>query len=309
MKIDIVIPAYNASATISDTLSSALSQDYLGKVIVVNDGSTDDTSEIVRGFGDSVVYFEGPNRGVSAARNKAISSCEADFIVFLDADDQLLPGTLARRLQQAKTTCAQVIITDWEEFTDDSRGVGNANFTRRAIDWERLGDDAEAAIASHVWATTSAIMYRIDLVRKVGGFRADLPVIQDARFLFDAASSGARFAHSDHIGARYRISERSLSRASASRFWRDILLNGRQIEEIWRDRRTLSADRRAVLMSIYYNAGRGLFSCGDHQYFDAIAAQQALGISIPLHSRMVAPFARAFGLSAARSLIQVWSRP
>ena len=83
-------------------------------------------------------------------------------------------------------------------------------------------------------------MYRRSLVEKIGGFREDLPVIQDARFLFDAAYHGARFAHSAHVGARYRISPQSLSRRDPARFWRDALLNGNA------DRSAVAKARRAL---------------------------------------------------------------
>src|SRR5712692_4310322 len=70
---------------------------------------------------------------------------------------------------------------------------------------------------------------RRSLVEKIGGFREDLPVIQDARFLSDATYHGASFVHSPHLGARYRISLQGLSRRDPARFWRDVLLSGRQI--------------------------------------------------------------------------------
>ena len=104
----------------------------------------------------------------------------------------------------------------------------------RSVDVEALAADPEVACATRFWAPPAALMYRRSLVDKIGGFRPDLPVIQDARFLFDAASHGAGFARSPHVGAFYRVRPQSLSRRDPARFWRDVLLNGTQIEALWR---------------------------------------------------------------------------
>src|SRR5207248_7608286 len=129
----------------------------------------------------------------------------------------------------------------------------------RSIDTGALEADPELACSAHFWATTAALLYRRSLVEKIGGFRADLPIIQDARFLFDAAYHGARLAHSPHLGARYRVLPRSLSRRDPAGFWRDVLLNGGQIEELWRARGFLSAAQREARRGVFDHAGRGLF--------------------------------------------------
>src|SRR4029078_5482736 len=124
-----------------------------------------------------------------------------------------------------------------------------------SIDWPALEANAELATAVHVWATTAAILYRRSLVDKIGGLMRDLPIIQDARFLFDAAYHGARFAHSSHIGATYRVHLGSLSRANPADFSKDVLLNGQQIERLWRSRGCLDDTRRKAVLDIYNTAG------------------------------------------------------
>jgi hypothetical protein len=146
-------------------------------------------------------------------------------------------------------------------------------------------------------------LYKRTIVNKIGGFRPDLPIIQDARFLFDAACRGARFAHSDHLGARYRILPQSLSRGRPERFWQDVLNNGAQIEALWRARGALSSQQVAALAAIYNNAARACFSIASKEYFRAVERQSALKCSIPLHSRIAAPLARMIGLPGARWLL------
>lgn len=305
--VSIIVPCYNASATLAATLESALDQDEISEIVVVDDGSTDATLAIARRYEPNVKVLTGPNRGVSAARNWGIAETAAEFLLFLDSDDLLLPGTVAKRLGVAGASDADIVICDWEELIDDGRGV-MAVGARSSIDWAMLERDAELATATRAWATTAALLYRRRLAERIGGFRADLPVIQDARFLFDASLHGGRFAYAPHIGAQYRIVEGSLSRRNPSRFWRDVLLNGSQIEALWRARGTLNAARLEALAGIYNNAARGLFSAAHSDYFDAVARQRELGLPLPRHSAIAAPLARIVGLRAARSLTSLIAR-
>lgn len=85
--VSVVLPVYNAGSFISDALESVLSQDYdVLEVIVVDDGSTDNTAEVISKFG-GVEYLYQPNKGAGAARNMAIRASKGDYIAFIDADD------------------------------------------------------------------------------------------------------------------------------------------------------------------------------------------------------------------------------
>src|SRR5271170_1948910 len=100
--VSILIPAYNAEAWISDTLRSAIAQTWEQKeIIVVDDGSTDQTLAIARRFeSDSVRVVPQKNQGAAAARNTALSLCHGDYIQWLDADDILAPDKIARQMAE-----------------------------------------------------------------------------------------------------------------------------------------------------------------------------------------------------------------
>ena len=306
-RMSIVIPSFNAAATIGETINSACAQEYVDhEVVVIDDGSTDRSLEIARSFEPLVRVLSGPNRGASATRNRGIDATVGEWIVFLDADDLLVSGTLRRRLETAQATGADVVVCDWQELL--AREDGTIDAAVRSVDLAGLEADAETGCARHIWATTAALLYRRGLVERIGGFRDDLPVIQDARFLFDAAYHGARFAHSPHVGARYRLLPQSLSRRDPAQFWRDVLLNGRQIEALWRARGLLSARHREALKGIYNDAARGLFAAADSQYFEAVASLRHLGGELPRHPRIVEPLARALGLNSTRRLLGLLGR-
>lgn len=123
LKISVVVPLYNKSNYIIETLESVFSQTYPAyEVIVVDDGSTDDGMARVNAIAHpSVRLIHQSNAGVSAARNTGIQSAKGDVIAFLDADDRYLPNFLAAIAQLAQDfPSASVFGTAFHRFSDNS---------------------------------------------------------------------------------------------------------------------------------------------------------------------------------------------
>lgn len=114
LKIDVsvIIPAFNARATISHLVHKLLSEQTLSmEVIVVDDGSTDDTWEILSAITDErLILIHQENQGVYAARNAALAVHGGEWVVFLDADDQVADGFLQERLRTAREAQADVAV-------------------------------------------------------------------------------------------------------------------------------------------------------------------------------------------------------
>jgi len=92
MQISVIIPAYNAESTIKRAIDSILAQSRpADEIIVIDDGSTDNTAELVRKYGDLIRYFYQKNTGLSGAMNYGIEKARGDWIGFMDADDEWLP--------------------------------------------------------------------------------------------------------------------------------------------------------------------------------------------------------------------------
>jgi glycosyltransferase involved in cell wall biosynthesis len=99
--VSIVIPVYNGSNYMQCAIDSALRQDYDNiEVIVVNDGSTDNTDEIAKSYGDKIRYFSKENGGVSTALNLAIKNAKGEYISWLSHDDYYLPNKISRQIQE-----------------------------------------------------------------------------------------------------------------------------------------------------------------------------------------------------------------
>src|SRR6187549_2424028 len=99
MLVSVIIPTYNHARFLSEAINSAKKQDYTKvEIIVIDDGSTDDTAELIQGI-KGIKYIRQENGGLSAARNTGYIHSRGDFLVFLDADDLLYPTAITTNLE------------------------------------------------------------------------------------------------------------------------------------------------------------------------------------------------------------------
>ncbi len=129
----VIIPTFNRAQCLPDALRSVFAQGVSGmQVIVVDDGSTDGTREVVSQFGGRVQYVYQENRGPSAAKNRGIALARGEFVSFLDSDDVWLPGKtrLERELFMSHPE-ADVVVTDHDSWVEGRlfvesgfRGIG-----------------------------------------------------------------------------------------------------------------------------------------------------------------------------------------
>jgi glycosyltransferase involved in cell wall biosynthesis len=104
MSITVILPVYNGEKYVTQALESILSQTHRPQeIIIIDDGSTDGTAAVAKGFGDTAQYHYQPNQGAGAARNNGVTLAQGDFLAFLDADDLWVEDKLARQ-RQAFTT-------------------------------------------------------------------------------------------------------------------------------------------------------------------------------------------------------------
>ncbi len=99
-RVSVVIPTYNRAHLLRETVGSVLAQTYRDfEVIVIDDGSTDNSPEVAQGFPPCVRYFRQDNQGLSAVRNRGIELAQGEYIAFLDSDDALLEGALEKGVE------------------------------------------------------------------------------------------------------------------------------------------------------------------------------------------------------------------
>ena len=101
-RASVVIPSYNRQALIAETIASALDQGPEFEVIVVDDGSPDDSWSVIESFGEKIHAIRQENRGLSAARNTGLGVARGGFVRFLDCDDRMPPASVRAQLEQAR---------------------------------------------------------------------------------------------------------------------------------------------------------------------------------------------------------------
>ncbi len=184
--ISVILPAFNASQTIGECIESVLEQDFNDlELIVVDDGSTDATGEVVGKFtqiDERVRYIAKDNGGVSSARNEGLCCARGEFVAFLDSDDLLLPGCLSS-LIRACTPDTSLVIGSYLTFR---RIAGLRAFNKRCIRQERIifkgGKSEELGLVDPLFSTPWAKLYRLTYIKNSSLFFPNISYSEDHHF-------------------------------------------------------------------------------------------------------------------------------
>jgi glycosyltransferase involved in cell wall biosynthesis len=180
-RLAVVIPCYNAADWIAKTIASVLEQDYPDLVLIVcDDGSTDGSAEVVRGFGDRVILQSGPNRGACHARNQGTRIAReqgASYVLYLDADDYLEGPMLKGAGRVAADTGADIVLSHNHLQFSDGRREERFVFTGRVTPEAFF----EAWMTGRHFAPVAVLM-RTAFVEQVGGWDETLNRAQDTEF-------------------------------------------------------------------------------------------------------------------------------
>ncbi len=189
--VSVIIPAYNCSRYIKETIESILGQDGATdiEVIVINDGSTDDTGRIARAFGEPVRVIDQANSGVCVARNHGIREAKGAFIALVDHDDYWLPNKLANQLVAFEShPNVDVVFSEFYRWNpDDNNGRFESPSAFDEIS-KPLGVDSEFSgwiyhqMLLDSWVLTSTALVRSQVVVALGGFDETLPFSEDWDF-------------------------------------------------------------------------------------------------------------------------------
>ncbi|MBV9542926.1 MAG: FkbM family methyltransferase, partial [Chloroflexi bacterium] len=220
-----------------------------------------------------VVLVECERGGPSRARNIGTRLAQGQFIQYLDADDLLAPGKLARQLEVLQSTAADVAYGDWCELRARPDGMFEPGKT---VSRPLIGDP-QIALFTDFWCPPAAYLFRREIVDRVRTWNEGLPIIQDARFALDCALNGARFVHAPGLAAYYRQhAAGSVSTRDPLAFTRDCLENALQVERIWARDGGLSKSRTRALVQVYGQVARGTYSRAPELFEAAVGALERL---------------------------------
>jgi glycosyltransferase involved in cell wall biosynthesis len=209
VEVSVVIPAYNAGAYLRTAIESVLSQTLRPtEIIVIDDGSTDDTAEAAKSFGERVRYIYQENRGSTFAKNRGLDEARGEFIATLDADDYFVSET--------KLQCQVELI---KQFADC--GLVGSGWTNVDKDGSKLENREPWRYAAKldltdavVWSPllSSVMLFRKDALRSVNGFARGLRIIEDYDIVIRLILAGYSVKWLPEITTAYRLHDGNITR-------------------------------------------------------------------------------------------------
>lgn len=163
--ISVVIPVYNGDRYIKTAIQSVLNQkNCTFELIIIDDGSTDQTADLIQPYRASLSYFYQTNAGVSTARNLGIEKSTGQYIAFLDADDYFLPDKLAAQLAlfQAEPSLG-IVHSGWQRVSAEDQLLGEV------CPWEAFPNLDLLTWLQHKPVLPSAMMFKRQWLEQVGG--------------------------------------------------------------------------------------------------------------------------------------------
>jgi glycosyltransferase involved in cell wall biosynthesis len=210
--VSVIIPAYNSGGLVRASIDSALNQRGVTlEVIVVDDGSTDDTVRIVESYGDAVRCIRQRNQGAYVARNNAAATARGEWLAFLDADDLWVADKLLKQLQLADPEIG-LIYCDYTHLNSSNRVRGRASDAAELVQgtiFDRLLVDN--------FIGTSTVLMRTRVFNELGGFATDITGCADwDMWLRYAVSDREVRVHPEPLAA-YRWHAGQMSKSFAAR--------------------------------------------------------------------------------------------
>lgn len=199
-RVSVIIPTFNCDSYLPEAIDSVLAQTYQDfELIVVDDGSTDHTAEILQGYGDRLRAFHQSNQGVAAARNHGIRKAYGEWIAFLDADDIFLPDKLAAQMQLAMTHSELGMIhSGWRRV--DSQG----KLLMVVEPWHQIPELTLESWLRWKPVLPSAMLFRRYWLEQAGGFDPRFPPAEDTELVLRLSLLGCQAKWLPQTTVNYR---------------------------------------------------------------------------------------------------------
>jgi glycosyltransferase involved in cell wall biosynthesis len=204
--VSILIPAYNAGEFLAATVQSALNQTWPSKeIIIVDDGSRDDTLAVAKQFESKLVkVVSQENQGAAAARNRAMATAQGEFLQWLDADDLLSSEKVERQIEAARQEDAAALFSSpWAYF---KYRPSKAKFVPTAL-WEDLSplEWMTRKMEQNLHMQTATWLVSRELAEKAGPWNPELLVDDDGEYFARVVMHSEKIKFVDRVGVYYRV--------------------------------------------------------------------------------------------------------
>ena len=298
-QVSVVIPVFNNARTVGHAIESVLAQRFDGEVeaIVVDDGSTDDSAEVLRAFDRRIRVIDQPNRGAAAARNAGAAVAHGEYLAFLDADDVWLPRKLASTIPLLERN-PSVVLVFCDAIPVDARGAPTAE---SYVPSDCAHAPTMAEMLERWWPIIpSTAALRMATFKACGGFVEEFrAAAYEDPYLFLVAREHGEFAYVPERLVRYRYESPGVRMAKYA-IYREVFI--RRVRERYGEaaRGLIRGTRRAYASALGYE-GLIAMRTGDlhtaRSYFARALRER------PLDLKTAMRFARTFlPLKIARAL-------
>lgn len=187
-EVSVIIPTYNRAKYVSQAIDSVLAQTYKDyEIIVVDDGSKDNTRQVLEAYKDKIIYLYQENAGVSAARNAGIKAAKGEWMAFLDSDDRWLPDKLLCQMEYINHSETKVCFTN-VIYVGKSEQLRQGNQRKRvAMRGEIFAEPFELILDNSHRLYVQTMLIERNLLGQVGYFDENLTVAEDTKLIFQLA--------------------------------------------------------------------------------------------------------------------------
>ncbi len=252
--VSIIIPCYNAERWIAEAIESCLKQTYpFVEVVVIDDGSTDRSLEVIQRYANRVIWETGSNRGGNHARNRGFALSRGEYIQYLDADDYILPEKVERQVDFLEETGVDAVYGDWRH----QRHLPNGKVILEDVKVSGEQEDILAALLSDWWVSPACLLFKRQAVQQSGGWDKNLKAVQDKDFFISVVISGAKIGYQPGCHSIYRrYGNVTVSTSSKTRRLESQLLINRKIENSLNQSGRLSERYQKALAQSYFLIAR-----------------------------------------------------
>lgn len=305
--VSVIIPVFNAQAFIRETLESVLNQSYKNlEIIVVDDGSTDNSSAIVSSYEPKVRYvYQQPSRNAAIPRNVGLQYCQGDLITFFDADDVMLQDKIEAQVDFLKRNPhVAIILTDYVNFTANGDDVKThfetcpnlfsfLQTTPSSRDCVLEPEQARSFLTKENFFITNSPLLRKELIQTIGVFDEKMTPSEDFELVYRIAMKH-QIGILNCVGFNRRLHENNTTKDTKRVLTglinsRKKLLDFETSPKLRRQLRAFIADRHCDLCEYYIGINNKLAfsSLMTGQYFSLHGSSRLIRLLLKLTISML----------------------
>lgn len=253
--VSVIIPCFNAEKWIKEAIDSCLNQRYPAiEIIVIDDGSNDNSLEIIKSYRDQIKWETGPNRGGNYARNRGFALSKGEYIQYLDADDYILPKKIENQVRFLEDTGADVVYSDWRH----QRHLPNGRIILEDIKVSGIQADILESLLADWWVSPACLLFTRASVEKTGGWDENLKAGQDRDFFISVVMAGANVVYQAGCDSIYRrYGNITVSTSSKVRYLENHIYILEKVEQKLREMDNFSNKYSYALAQSYFRIARG----------------------------------------------------